>query len=155
MWFRTMGLVSLALLVGSCTSRGCGVDESEFACGGGLTRPYSVDTLLRVGQEHGVSLKPDPGCGAGTDDVAMASNIVIGDDVQDDDEVNAREGHVICDISDQPLAAPPFKVHRTKYHDDQETHVRVANIGCAIYPSADGQIARLERALRAVAEAPV
>ena len=83
-----------------------------------------------------------------------ASNL-IGDDVQDDDEVEAREGHVLCGIEDLPFAKPPFRVHRTKYASDEETYLDVANVRCAIYPSAAGQIDRLEGALEALASAPV
>lgn len=120
-----------------------------------MTRPFSVETLIRVGRANGVSFKRDPDCGAIPDAVESASNIVIGDQVQDDDEVDAREGTVLCHIVDLPFAEPLFGVRRTKYPDDEETYFDVANVRCAIYPSARGQIARLEAALEALAEASV
>ena len=66
-----------------------------------------------------------------------------------------REGQVICDIYDLPFAAPPFEVRRTKYATDQQTYLDVANVNCAIFPTADGQIARIEAALKDLADAPV
>ena len=88
-------------------------------------------------------------------DVEAASNVLIADDVHDDDEVYAREGHVICGVVDLPYAKPPFHVRRTKYATDEETYLDVANVNCAIYPSAPEQIDRLKRAFKALAEAPV
>jgi len=149
------GFIVLVVLATGCASRADDTGESEFDCPRGLTRPFSVETLLRVANDNGVSLKRDPSCGAIPDAVESASNIVIGDDVQDDDQVAAREGHVMCDIADLPFAEPPFRVMRTKWPDDQETHLDIANLSCTIYPSAEGQIARLDAAFRALAKAPV
>jgi hypothetical protein len=151
-----LSLFVFALLAGGCASTGGDVKESQVACPGtgGLTRPFSIQTLIRVGQENGVSVKRDQSCSGNQESVESASNLV-GDDVQDDDEVEAREGHVLCDIVDLPFAKRPFRVHRTKYASDQETYLDVANVRCAIYPSAAGQIDRLEGALEALAGAPV
>jgi hypothetical protein len=120
-----------------------------------LARPFSIETLIRVGQENGVSLKRDPSCGGLGTAVESASNVLITDDVHDDDEVYAREGHVLCHIEDLPFAKPPFRAHRTKYATDEETHLDVANVHCSIYPESAEQIDRLERAFKALAEAPV
>jgi hypothetical protein len=130
-------------------------ERSQFDCPGGLTRPFSVETLIQVAQEEGVSLKRDPGCGGNLEYVAAAANMVISDGATDDDEVDAREGHVMCHLADQPFAAAPFRVRRTKYPDDQETYFHIANVHCAIYPTGAGQVSRLEAALRALAAAPV
>ncbi len=151
MWLRAISLVVLASLAAGCGSGGGDVDGSQFACPGGLTRPFSVETLIRVAREDDVSLKRDPDCGGDQQAVELASNMVNGGD----DEVDAREGHVICHVADLPFAKPPFRVRRTKYPDDQETRLDVANVDCAIYPSAAGQIERLQSALRALAKALV
>jgi hypothetical protein len=87
--------------------------------------------------------------------VDAASNVVITDDVRDDDEVEAREGLVLCHVVDLPFAKPPFRAHRTKYASDEETHLDVANAHCSIYPDAPEQIDRLEQAFKALAKAPV
>ena len=123
-------------------------DASQFDCPRGLARPFSLETLLRVGQENGVSLKLDPSCGGNQVAIESASNVLITDDVHDDDEVYAREGHVLCHIEDLPFAKPPFRAHRVKYATDEETHLDVANVHCSIYPEAAEQIDRLERASR-------
>jgi len=156
MWPRA-SLVLLALLASGCAlSPPGGVgDSAQFGCPGGLTRPFSIETLIRVGQEHGVSLKRDPDCDAPQVTVDAASNVLITDDVHDDDEVYAREGHVLCRIEDLPFATRPFRAHRTKYATDEETHLDVANVHCSIYPEAPEQIDRLEQTFKALAEAPV
>jgi hypothetical protein len=132
------GLIVFALLAGGCASRGEDIDASQFDCPRGLTRPFAMETLVRIANDNRVSLKRDSSCGAIPNSVASASNIVIGDDVQDDDEVDAREGTVFCHIADLPFAEPPFRVGRTKYPDDQETRLGMANVSCTIYPSAAG-----------------
>ena len=112
-------------------------------------------TLTRVGQENGVSLKRDPSCGGLQNAIESASNVLITDDVHDDDEVYARERLVLCHIDDLPFAKAPFRVRRVKFATDEETHLDVANVHCSIYPEAAEQIDRLERAFKALAQAPV
>ena len=97
-----------------------------------------------------MALKRDLSCSGGAS-VESASNIVIGDNVQ----VDGREGQVICDIVDLPFAVPPFGVRQTKYRTDRQSYLDVANVDCAIFPSARGQIARLKSALKALAQAPI
>jgi hypothetical protein len=156
MRYRALSLIAVVLLAGGCASLGGDeTDGSQFDCPRGLTRPFSVHTLIRAANGKGVSLKLDRDCGGITDSVERASNIVIGDAVRDDDEIEAHEGAVFCDVDDLPFDVRPFKVTRTKYADDDETHLDVANVRCAIYPSAEGQIARLQAVLEAVAAAPV
>lgn len=153
MRFRTILIVVLALLPLSCASPGGKtIDASEFACPQGLARPFSMETVLRIANENGVSLKRDPDCGANFEAIDSASNTNNGND---DDEVDAREGGILCAVIDLPLAAPPFRVDRVKYATDHETHVGVGNVSCSIYPTADGQIARLQTAFEALAKAPV
>jgi hypothetical protein len=140
MRLRTLSLLLFVSLAVACASVGGDVDGSqadgsEFTCPRGLTRPFSVKTLIRVGQQNGVSLRHDPSCGAIPDAVEAASNIVIDDHVQNDDAVEAREGDVGCHLEDLPFAKPPFGVRRTKYPTDQETYLDVANVTCVIYPS--------------------
>ena len=108
---RTLLVVFALLAGGGCASSGADVKKSQVACPGtgGLTRPFTVKTLIRVGQENGVSLKRDPSCSGNQEAVESASNILIGDDVHDDDEVDAREGSVLCSIVDLPFAKPPFR----------------------------------------------
>ena len=152
-----LSLVGFALLVSGCAASppGGDGDASQFTCPRGLARPFSIATLIRVAQEHGVSLKREPDCDAPQVIVDAASNVLITDDVHDDDEVYAREGHVLCRVVDLPFAKPPFRAHRTKYATDEETYLDVANVNCAIYPEAPEQIDRLEQAFKALAEAPV
>ena len=104
---------------GCASPPGDETDASQLTCPRGLARPFSIATLIRVAQEHGISLKREPNCDAPQVIVDAASNILIGDDVQDDDEVEAREGHVLCHIVDLPFAKPPFRVQRTKFATDR------------------------------------
>jgi hypothetical protein len=145
----------LAVSASGCAPSGPHIDASQFDCPRGLTRPFSAQTLIRVAREHDVSLKRDPSCGAIMDSVDAASNQLVTDNSDDADRVDAREGDVICHIYDTPFDTPPFGVRRTKYDTDQETYFDVANVSCAIYPTGQGQIARLEAALNALAKAPV
>lgn len=158
MWLRASLVLFalLAMLGGGCalSPPGGAGDASQYDCPRGLARPFSIETLIRVGQENGVSLKRDPSCGL-LGAIESASNVLITDDVHDDDEVYAREGHVLCHIEDLPFAKPPFRAHRTKYETDEETHLDVANVHCSIYPEAPEQIDRLEQAFKALAKAPV
>ena len=152
-----LSLIVFVLLASGCATSppGGDGDASQFTCPRGLARPFSIATLIRVAQEHGVSLKREPDCDAPQVIVDAASNVLIGDDVHDDDEVYAREGHVLCRVVDLPFAKAPFRVQRTKYATDHETYLDVANVNCAIYPEAPEQIDRLERAFEALAEASV
>jgi hypothetical protein len=140
------------------TLAGCGSStrnaQSEFACPGGLTRPFSEETLIRVANKNGVSLRRDPTCDGG-DIVASAANRVIAANIPDDAEASAREGQVICGLYDLPFTHPPFSVVRRYYAPYGYTSVATANVDCAIFPTAHGQIARLQAALRALAKAPV
>ena len=77
---------------------------------------------------------------------------------QSQDEVELEDGHVVCIVAKRvhENGQAPGRVRRTKYPEDEETHVSVHNLLCAIYPStepgaAEQQIARLERALTELA----
>lgn len=124
-------------------------------CPDGLTRPYTVDALVRAANHERVSLIADPDCGglSAAAIVAGASNIPSG--TNDRDGASDREGHVICHLLDRPLARGPFEVGRSKHPDDQETRVFVGNVSCAIYPSGSGQIDRLAAALVRLSNASV
>jgi hypothetical protein len=154
-----MRMYSIAFIMLALSASGCApgpeIDGSQFLCQRGLTRPFSVKTLIRVAREHGVSLKRNPSCGASWAEVDAAENQLVTDDLDEADKVDAREGGVICHVEDMPFDTPPFGVRRTKYETDHETYFDVANVSCAIYPTGQGQIARLEIALKALAKAPV
>jgi hypothetical protein len=153
-----MRLCPIAFIVLAFSASGCAsgtqVNGSQFLCQRGLTRPFSVKTLIRVARENGVSLKRDPRCSSPAA-VDAAANQLVTDDLQEAERVDAREGSVSCHVEDTPFAEPPFDVRQTKYATDQETYFTVANVDCAIYPTAQIQIARLETALGALADAPV
>lgn len=156
MVFRMALLVLSVVLVTGCTLVDSGVESNlEDDCPQGLARPFSAQTLIRVGNANGVSLKPNPeGCSVsgGRGEVQDVTNMLIS---ESDDEVGVREGHVLCSVYDLPFKRPPFRAGRHRWPDDQETHFWVANVDCAIYPSGPGQIERLAMTFRALAAAPV
>lgn len=151
-------LIVLGLAAGICV--GCsgfaseeGRPDFEDTCPRGLTRPFTVHSLIKIAREHGISLKRDPSCYAYIGGIDAASNVVDAPS-NEYDFVVSREGHVMCDLGDDPQREIG-PVTRTKYPEDQETSFNVGNIGCTIYPVQPGQVERLRIALQAVARGPV
>jgi hypothetical protein len=127
----------------------------EARCAGGKTRPLSLENVIDAGRERGITLDDDPEC---TDPTVArrASNIrFYGDKKNSDerDEIEKREGLVMCDLRAEPDSPPTVK--RIRYSGDEETHFELLNVGCTIYPeraSAEEQVRRLEQVMEDLAK---
>jgi hypothetical protein len=135
-----------------------GLSEEALARCGSRGSPVTLQELVDVAREHGVTLdiqeetcrKAEGEKVPGFDSDATNAGRG-GPDVPE--ERRLREGHVLCDVSDASLAA---KVQVTKYATDTETYIRAANVECAIYPHSTAQeaaqVSRLKDALEDVAD---
>jgi hypothetical protein len=135
-----------------------GLSEEALARCGSRGSPVTLQELVDVAREHGVTLdiqeetcrKAEGEKVPGFDSDATNAGRG-GPDVPE--ERRLREGHVLCDVSDASLAA---KAQVTKYATDTETYIRAANVECAIYPHSTAQeaaqVSRLKDALEDVAD---
>jgi hypothetical protein len=145
--------LAAALCAGCGGSSGTAEPAFENTCPRGLTRPISVHSLIATANAHGISLERDPDCSAYIGGVDAASN-VVDTDSGEYDEITSREGHVLCELGDDPLRDLE-RVRRTKYPEDEETSFDVANVSCTIYPERPEHVDQLQAALGAVARGPV
>ena len=106
--------------------------------------------LVDVLQAHGFTAQRTVEC-VSPGAVAQVANASEETSTEEFDRVDAEEGHVMCDLFG---SGNDVRVDRTHYPEDRETYVDVLNVSCAIFPAPERereQVARLERALRAVA----
>jgi len=150
-------ILFIGLATALCTSCGGSSDTAEPAfentCPRGLTRPIPVHSLIEIANAHGISLERDPDCYAYIGGVDAASN-VVDTDSGEYDEITSREGHVLCQLGDDPSRALG-RVERTKFPEDEETSFGFANLSCTIYPERPEQVEQLRVALEAVARGPI
>jgi hypothetical protein len=152
--------VSERLGVSECMKpeRTKGLGEEALARCGSRGSPVTLQELVDVSREHGITLDiQEETCGkaegekvAGFD--SDATNAGPGGlDLPDDRSL--REGHVLCDVADEGFAAT---VQVTKYATDNETYIEAANVQCAIYPHSSAreaaQVGRLKNAMEGVAD---
>ena len=134
------------------------LSAAQLARCGELGEPVSLTRLVRVFRENGITLDmkestcrmPLEKRARGLDTAATNAGR---DGLSSTEEVNRREGHVLCDILPRSYERSPQVV---KYSDDQETHAEVLNIACVVYPSdaasEAAQVERLRKALVALTE---
>lgn len=125
----------------------------EDRCPGGPTEPLKIGTVIEVGRRHGFTLYPDPACIPDPTIVSQASNILLygpHTNSQQEDEISRREGSVKCLLRARAGSPTANKVERVRYAGDDETHFRLLNVDCIIYPdpeNAGEQLARLQKAM--------
>jgi hypothetical protein len=137
-------MVRAAILAAMSLSLGtCAWDAPTPACSGAPAAPIRTEALVDAIRAEGFSVRAEDGselCAAeGT--VASLTN----------DEGWEDEGLVICGVRNAPLREDEVEVRRDPGRD--EIDVQLANVECTLYPQADAeddQLARLERALRAL-----
>jgi hypothetical protein len=130
------------------------LSAAQLAKCGALGKPVSLTRLVRVFRENGITLDiEEPTCRMPFKDRASGLEIAATnagrDGLSSTEEVNRREGHVLCNVYPAPAEATPWI---RKYPGDQETNGRVLNIGCVVYPSAaESEAAQVERLRTALA----
>lgn len=162
MWLAsTAAVIALGLLLTSCGSNQSGGSPSPSStqaddpppkadrCRGGKTRPLEIGTVIDVARRHGITLYDDPQCVPDPIVVSQAANIILygpNTNLHRQREIERREGSVSCFLSAAPLF--PRTVERIHYRDDEETHFRLLNTECVIYPDpakADEQLAQVQQ----------
>jgi hypothetical protein len=69
----------------------------------------------------------------------------------ENDRVTSTEGAILCELDRGGPVGPrqrrATRLRRIKYEGDQETHLGIFNVNCAIYPDSTEQVDRLAAAL--------
>ena len=122
----------------------------EQRCRGGKTRPLELETVIEVGRRHGITLHSDPACQPDPTVVSQAANVVLyGPDAnaEREKEITQEEGAVTCLLRKNADPTAAQTVERVRYAGDEETHFKLLNVNCVIYPepgNADEQLRRLQ-----------
>jgi hypothetical protein len=122
-------------------------------CRGGPTRPLDLETVIEVGLRHGITLYSDPACQPDPTVVSQASNVLLygpNANVDRESEITQAEGAVTCMLREDAGPTAPKTVDRVRYPGDEETHFKLLNVDCVIYPepdTAEEQLGRLQAAM--------
>jgi hypothetical protein len=125
----------------------------EQRCRGGKTRPLELETVVEVGRRHGITLHSDPACQPDPTVVSQAANLVLYGpeaNTEREKEITQKEGAVTCLLREAPGPTAAKTVERVRYPGDEETHFKLLNVDCVIYPepgNADAQLRRLQAAM--------
>ena len=109
--------------------------------------------MIEVGRRHGITLHSDPACQPDPTVVSQAANVVLyGPDAnaEQESEITREEGAVTCMLREDAGPTAPKNVERVRYPGDEETHFKLLNVDCVIYPEpsdAEEQLARLQAAV--------
>jgi hypothetical protein len=168
-WPAMMSIVATALA--ACSLVACGGGESapgearsttgaeaelpplEQRCRGGKTRPLELHTVIETGRRHGITLHSDPACQPDPTVVSQAANVVLYGpeaNAEREREVTQEEGAVTCMLREDAGPAAAKAVERVRYPGDKETHFKLLNVDCLIYPepeNAEEQLSRLQAAM--------
>lgn len=155
-------------MLSACADLFLGDDFEAPACSGGEARPLSIQVVARTLREHGFNVQPEGRSeicgGVGAEEVvADLTNVHFDgpyENIESHDEVQRREGMVICAIRrgplwgntlqkdlDAPAASPIFSGPKAVFF--------LANVECTIYPDEDRrqeQVGRLDRAMTRLVE---
>jgi hypothetical protein len=163
----------LATAIVACSLAACGAGESEPGsagtttntgenselpppgqrCRGGPTRPLELKTVIESGRRHRITLYSDPACQPDPTVVSQAANVLLyGPDANADreNEITREEGAVTCMLREDAGPTAPKTVERVRYPGDDETHFKLLNVDCVIYPEPDKdeeQLTRLQGAM--------
>lgn len=154
-----VALALMALLTG-CGERERQADPAPTEpppCSPGRSQPISEATLKSVLAKHGIHLYRDDRCEEFKDPdgnpLPDAPRATFGNSRSslDYDRVASTEGFILCELHrGGPVGIKQrraTRVQRIKYEGDEETHLSVLNVDCAIYPDSPEQIERLEAGL--------
>lgn len=158
---RLAALAVLALVTGCAQETQAERSQSATEpppCNPEQGRPVSEATLRAVLAQRGIRLyrddrcenfrnpdapAPDPNETPRNPNAPQATLSNIRDSL--DDRLVAEEGHIFCGVERGVNSGAT--VVRIKYPGDEETHLRVLNIFCSIYPDAPEHIDALADAL--------
>jgi hypothetical protein len=138
-------------------SRADRVNAEPPPCDPERSRPVGEARLKAVLERHGIHLYRDDRCeefkDLGGDLVPGAPQATLGNvrNSREYDRVVSTEGQIFCELD---LGGPigsrqrrATRLTRIKYEGDEETHLGIFNVTCAIYPDSPGQVDRLAAAL--------
>ncbi len=129
------------------------LSAAQLAKCGERGKPVSLTRLVRVFRANGITLDmKESTCRMPLKKRASALEIAATnaghDGLSSTEEVDRREGHVLCHVLPRSWERSPRVV---KYPDEQETNASVLNIACAVYPSdAESETAQVERLRKAL-----
>jgi hypothetical protein len=132
--------------------------QAEQRCRGGKTRPLELETVIEVGRRHGFTLHSDPACQPDPTVVSQVANVLLyGPDANAEREraITREEGAVTCMLREDAGPTAAKTVERIRYPGDEETHFKLLNVDCVIYPepgNADAQLRRLQAAMEELKE---
>jgi hypothetical protein len=164
--------MSIVTAVAVCSLAACGGDSEPRAagtttgagetgelpppgqrCRGGPTQPLELEAVIDAGRRHGITLHSDPACQPDPTVVSQAANVLLyGPDAnaERESEITEAEGAVACMLRENAGSTAPQTVERVRYAGDDETHFRLLNVDCVIYPEpdkAEEQLRRLQEAM--------
>jgi hypothetical protein len=122
-------------------------------CRGGPTRPLELKEVIEAGRRHGITLYSDPSCQPDPTVVSQAANVLLYGPSANGDrdrEITQVEGAVTCILREDAGPTAPKTVERVRYPGDEETHFKLLNVDCVIYPEpdrAEEQLTRLQAAM--------
>jgi hypothetical protein len=122
-------------------------------CRSGPTRPLELEAVIDAGRSHGITLYSDPACQPDPSVVSQAANVLLyGPDAnaERESEITQAEGAVTCMLREDAGPTAPKTVERVRYPGDEETHFKLLNVDCVIYPEpdkAEEQLGRLQAAM--------
>jgi hypothetical protein len=131
------------------------LDAAITPCVGGETGPLGEEAVSEALRAGGFSVfRDERGCG-GAEDIAIELTNLLFDgpheNIEEHDEVTAREGHVLCSLRHRPIYGTGTKIDRRA--DGRATRFVLENLECSIYPDGDhaeAQVRSLEEALHSL-----
>jgi hypothetical protein len=167
---RSAWISLLTVAMAACSLTACGGGESEpepgaggtttnggetgelppagQRCRGGPAGPLELQTVIETGRRHGITLYSDPACQPDPTVVSQAANVLLyGPDANADREsdITQSEGAVTCLVREEAGPRAPKTVERVRYPGDEETHFKLLNVDCVIYPEPDKAEEQLTR----------
>jgi hypothetical protein len=122
-------------------------------CRGGPTRPLELEAVIEAARRHGITLYSDPACQPDPTVVSQAANVLLygpEENADRESEITQAEGAVTCMLREDAGPMAPKTVERVRYPGDEETHFKLLNVDCVIYPEpdkAEEQLTRLRGAM--------
>lgn len=130
------------------------VDQPGFGgkCSGEVPSPLTPNDLMAVAERDGITLLQPSGCPAPSHASAVANSIGAEDPRSSEERrrVVTEQGYILCSL----FAVPRFGTHveTLHYEAEEEIHMRVSNVTCAIYPTPGHEGEQSDR-LKAVMDA--
>jgi hypothetical protein len=135
MKIRIILLWLMTLLCAGCGSQSAAPDTTTLAhdlCDrASRSRPVSVDLLVTVFRQNGITLEITNRCDTSVDATNSGPS-----GLEPDVTVSEREGVVLCTLLTKDVG---WRLDVNRYEGDQETHFVSLNVVCTLYPSNEAQ----------------